>query len=63
MARQYKQLPDIEVAVKDGVVIKLGTFTRVSELLFMESRVAEIEGVVRILIDSRFPARTRMPES
>jgi hypothetical protein len=63
MARQYKQLPDIDVAVKDGVAIKLGTFTRASEVLFVKSRIAEIEGVVRILIDSRFLAQTRMPES
>jgi hypothetical protein len=63
LARQHKQLPNIDVAVKDGVVIIHGTFIRASEVLFLKWRIAEIEGVVRILIDSQFLAQARMPES
>lgn len=63
LARQHEQLPNIDVAVKDGVVIVHGTFTRASEVLFLKWRIAEIEGVVRILIDSHFLAQARMPES
>jgi osmotically-inducible protein OsmY len=63
LARQHKQLPNIDVAVKDGVVIVHSTFTRASDVLFLKWRIAEIEGVVRILIDSQFLAQARMPES
>ena len=63
LARQHEQLPDIDVAVKDGVVIVHGSFSGASEVLFLKWRIAEIEGVVRILIDSRFLAQARMPPS
>jgi hypothetical protein len=63
LARDQKQLPVIDVVVKDGVVIVHGAFTRASEVLLLKWRIAEIEGVVRILIDSQFLAQGRMPAS
>jgi len=63
LARQHKQLPNIDVAVKEGVVIIHGTFIHASEVLLLKWRIAEIEGVVRILIDSQFLAQATMPES
>lgn len=62
LARQHEQLPKIDVAVKDGVVIVHATFTLASEVLFLKWRIAEIEGVVRILIDSQFLAQAMQPE-
>lgn len=63
LARNHKQLPDIDVAVKDGVVIVHGSFTNASEVLFLKWRIAEIEGVINILIDSQFLAHATTPAS
>lgn len=63
VVRHHEQLPSIDVAVKDGVVIVHGTFTSASEVLFLKWRIAEINGVIRILIDSQFLARAMVPES
>lgn len=63
VVRHHEQLPSIDVAVKDGVVIVHGTFTSASEVLFVKWRIAEINGVIRILIDSQFLARAMAPES
>jgi osmotically-inducible protein OsmY len=56
MAQRHEELRNLEVAVKDGVVIVHGTFTTASDVLLLKWRMAEIEGVVRILMDSQFLA-------
>ena len=63
LARDHKQLTKFDVAVRDGVVTVHGTFTSASDVLFLKWRIAEIEGVVNILIDSQFLARAEMPKS
>ncbi len=61
LAKQHKQLRNMGVAVKDGVVIVHGSFTSASDVLFLKWRIAEIEGVVSILIDSQFLAKAETP--
>jgi len=63
LARHHKEFHDIDVAVKDGVVIVHGTFRSASDVLFLKWRIAEIEGVRQVLIDSQFLAHARTPGS
>ena len=52
-----KRYQNIEVAVKDGVAVVHGTFASATEVLALKWRIAEIEGVVNILIASQFLAQ------
>ena len=61
LAEQHEQLQNIGVVVKDGVAIVHGTFTNASDVLALKWRIAEIEGVVRILINSQFLASAGRP--
>ena len=49
---------DIDVGVKDGVVYIDGTFENATDVLRLKWRVAEISGVLRIILSSRFVAQT-----
>lgn len=55
--QQHKSLQGVDVSVKDGVAILHGTFNSATDVLFLKWKVAEIEGVIRILIESQFLAR------
>ena len=61
LAERHRQLENIGVVVKDGVAIVHGSFTNASDVLSLKWQIAEIEGVVRILINSRFLARVETP--
>ena len=52
-----KRHQNIDVSVKDGVAVVHGTFTSATEVLSLKWRIAEIEGVVNILIASQFIAQ------
>lgn len=49
---------DIDAGVKDGVVYIDGTFENATDVLLLKWRVAEISGVIRIILSSRFVAQT-----
>jgi len=61
LIRNHDKLAGLDVGVKDGVVIVHGTFTNASEVLSLKWRIAEIQGVVNILIDSQVLARAPLP--
>ena len=57
LIQQHERFRGIEVAVKDGIATAHGAFESASDVLFLKWRIAEIEGVIHILVESQFMAQ------
>ena len=54
---QQERFQSIDAAVKDGIATVHGTFAGAADVLFLKWRIAEIEGVILILIESEIIAQ------
>jgi osmotically-inducible protein OsmY len=57
LLQQHERFQSIDAAVKDGIATVHGTFTSAADVLFLKWRIAEIEGVIRVLIESQIIAQ------
>ena len=57
LIQQHERFRGIEVSVKDGIATAHGAFESASDVLFLKWRIAEIEGVIHILVESQFMAQ------
>ena len=55
--QKHERFQGIDAAVKDGIAIIHGTFTGAADVLFLKWRIAEIEGVILVLIESQIIAQ------
>ncbi len=59
LVHAHKRFEDIDVSVKEGLVSLQGTFESAADVLFLKWQIAEIEGVIRILFESRIVAQVQ----
>lgn len=57
LLQQHERFQSIDAAVKDGIATIHGTFAGAADVLFLKWRIAEIEGVIRVLIESQIIAQ------
>lgn len=57
LLQKHEQFRSIDAAVKDGIATIHGTFTGAADVLFLKWRIAEIEGVILVLIESQIIAQ------
>lgn len=61
--QKHKRFDDIDVGVKEGLASVRGSFENAADVLFLKWQIAEIEGVIRILFESRFIAHIEMHDT
>ena len=57
LLQQHQRFQSIDAAVKDGIATVHGTFAGAADVLFLKWLIAEIEGVILVLIESQIIAQ------